>query len=84
MQAGPSSSAAQQVLPDGPEPVVFEVEYTPTEQLEPLEDAEAQSKVCSLRCLPTVGQPEALYGLQHLLAALGVLLHHVRTGCRTI
>ena len=49
LQAGPSSSAAQQVLPDGPEPVVFEVEYTPTDQLEPLEDAEAQSKVRSLR-----------------------------------
>ena len=50
VQASPSSSAAQQVLPDGPEPVVFEVEYTPTEQLEPLEDAEAQSKVRSLKC----------------------------------
>ena len=71
VQAGPSSSAAQQVLPDGPEPVVFEVEYTPTEQLEPLEDAEAQSKVRSLGRLSTVGQPEVLYGLQNPTPALG-------------
>ena len=70
MQAGPGSSAAQQVLPDGPEPVVFEVEYTPTEQLEPLEDAEAQSKVCTLRRLPTVGQHEALRGLQDCFCIL--------------
>ena len=73
MQAGPSSSAAHQVLPDGPEPVVFEVEYTPTEQLEPLEDAEAQSKVRSLRC-----QRQALCDLQRLLDALRLRLHLAR------
>lgn len=68
------------MLPDGPEPVVFEVEYTPTEQLEPLEDAEAQSKVCSLRRWPLWGSKHGLAcGTSSLQSICFCILHTHRT-----